>query len=84
MSCKKYVTETKVFGQSSQTDTNCNSVIFVNTGTTNVTIDGFTLTPNQSWNITGYTDEILVKTYNFNFSGAGTNQLTVLFKRYVS
>ena len=81
--CKKYITETKVFNVSGQTDSNCNSLIFVNTGTTSVTIDGFTLTPNQSWNITGYTNEMNVKVYSFNFSGTGTNQLTALFKRYV-
>lgn len=83
MTCKKYITETKIFSQNGQTDTNCNSLIFVNQGTSNVTIDGFLLTPNQSWNITGYTDEMLVKTYSFNFSGSGVNQLTCLFKRYV-
>ena len=81
--CRKYITETKVFIQSSQTDSNCNSMVFVNTGTSNVTIDGFTLTTSQSWNITGYNNEMNVKVYNFNFSGAGTNQLTVIFKRYV-
>lgn len=83
MSCKKFITETKVYSASNSTDTNCNSVIFVNTGTTNVTIDGFTLTPNQSWNITGNENEMLVKVYYFNFSGTGVNSLTVLFKRYV-
>ena len=83
MTCKKYITETKIFSQNGQTDTNANSIIFVNQGTTNVTVDGFLLTPNQSWNIMGYTDELCVKTYSFNFSGAGVNQLTVLFKRYV-
>jgi len=83
MSCQKYITETKIFTSNTQTDTNCNSVIFVNTGTSNVTIDGFTLTPNQSWNITGNKDEILVKVYSLNFSGSGVNQLTALFKRYI-
>jgi hypothetical protein len=58
-------------------------VIFVNTGTSNVTIDGFTLAPNQSWNITGNADEMNIKVYSFNFSGSGVNQLTALFKRYV-
>jgi len=83
MSCKKFITETKIFSQSSQTDTNANSVIFVNQGTSNVTVDGFLLTPNQSWNITGNENEINVKVYSFNFSGSGVNQLTVIFKRYV-
>jgi hypothetical protein len=83
MNCKKFITETKIFSASSQTDTNANSVIFVNQGTSNVTVDGFLLTPNQSWNITGNENEINVKVYSFNFSGTGVNQLTVIFKRYV-
>jgi hypothetical protein len=83
MICKKYITETKIFSQSSQTDTNANSIIFVNQGTSNVTVDGFLLTPNQSWNITGNENEINVKIYSFNFSGTGVNQLTVIFKRYI-
>lgn len=83
MNCKKFITETKIFSQSSQTDTNANSVIFVNQGTSNVTVDGFLLTPNQSWNITGNENEMNVKVYSFNFSGSGVNQLTVIFKRYV-
>jgi hypothetical protein len=83
MTCKKFITETKIFSQSSQTDTNANSVIFVNQGTSNVTVDGFLLTPNQSWNITGNENEMNVKVYSFNFSGTGVNQLTVIFKRYV-
>lgn len=83
MNCKKFITETKIFSASSQTDTNANSVIFVNQGTSNVTVDGFLLTPNQSWNITGNENEMNVKVYSFNFSGTGVNQLTVIFKRYV-
>jgi hypothetical protein len=83
MTCKKFITDTKIFSQSSQTDTNANSIIFVNQGTSNVTVDGFLLTPNQSWNITGNENEINVKVYSFNFSGTGVNQLTVIFKRYV-
>ena len=83
MACVKFITETKIFQQSGQTDTNANSVIFVNQGTSNVTVDGFLLTPNQSWNITGNRDEINIKVYSFNFSGAGINQLTVILKRYV-
>ena len=83
MACVKFITETKIFQQSGQTDTNANSVIFVNQGTSNVTIDGFLLTPNQSWNITGNENEINVKVYSFNFSGSGVNQLTVILKRYV-
>lgn len=83
MSCRQYITETKIFTQSSSTDSNCNSLIFVNTGTSNVNIDGLVLTPNQSLNITGNENEVNVKIYYFNFTGAGTNGLTILFKRYI-
>jgi len=83
MSCRQYTTEIKIFSVSGQTDSNANSLIFVNQGTTNVSIDGFVLTPNQSWNITGNKDEINIKVYSFNFIGVGTNQLTVVYKRYV-
>lgn len=83
MSCRQYITETKTFVQSGSTDTNCNSVIFVNTGTSNVNVDGLQLTPNQSLNITGNENEVNVKIYYFNFTGAGTNALTILFKRYI-
>lgn len=83
MNCKQYITETKVFTQSGSTDTNCNSLIFVNTGTSNVNLDGLILTPNQSLNITGNENEINVKIYYFNFTGAGTNALTIIYKRYI-
>lgn len=83
MACKRYITETKIFSASGQTDSNANSMIFVNQGTSNVTVDGFLLTPNQSWNIIGNENEINIKVYQFNFSGSGTNQLTVIYKRYV-
>ena len=83
MACRKYITETKIFSASGQTDSNANSMIFVNQGTSNVTVDGFLLTPNQSWNITGNLDEINIKVYSFSFSGTGINQLTVIYKRYV-
>lgn len=83
MSCRQYITETKIFTQSNSTDTNCNSLIFVNTGTSNVNIDGLVLTPNQSLNITGNDNEINVKIYYFNFTGAGTNSLTIIYKRYI-
>jgi hypothetical protein len=83
MKCREYITETKIYSSSGQTDTNANSVIFVNQGTSNVTVDGFLLTPNQSWNITGNVDEINVKVYSFTFGTSGTNQLTVILKRYV-
>jgi hypothetical protein len=83
MSCRQYTTETKIFSIASQTATNSNSVLFINTGNTTVNVDGLILQPSQSWSIDGNENEILIKTYSFSF-GAGTNpNLTVIYKRYL-
>jgi hypothetical protein len=80
---QKYVTETKVYFQSGQTPSECNSIAFINTGTTNVIIEGLVLLPTQSWSVAGNFCEINVKYYNFVFSGVGNNSLTVIIKRYL-
>jgi hypothetical protein len=79
----KYITETKIFFQNSQTDTNANSVIFVNTGADSVNVDGLVLQPSQSFEITGNANEMLVKVYSFNFLTTVGPQLTVIYKRYL-
>jgi hypothetical protein len=81
--CKKYVTETKIYSTSGQTDSQCNSILFINTGSNNVTIDGLTLQPNQSWSVEGNREEINIHTYPFSFSSATGSNLTIIFKRYV-
>lgn len=83
MSCRQYITETKIFTSGSQTDSNCNSLLFVNTGTDPVNIDGLVLQPSQSWAIEGNQDEILIKVYSFSFTGSTGPNLTVIFKRYL-
>jgi len=81
--CKKYVTETKIYSTSGQTDSMCNSILFINTGSNNVTIDGLTLQPSQSWSIEGNRDEMNIHTYPFAFSSTTGSNLTIIFKRYV-
>jgi len=79
----QYITETKIFFQTGSTPSNCNSILFVNTGIINVIIDGLQLVPNQSWTVDGNQGEINLKTYYFTFaSGAGAG-LTVIYKRYL-
>jgi hypothetical protein len=81
---QNYITETKVFQNGGQTDANCNSLLFINTGQSDLTIDGFKLTPNQSWSILGNRGEQLVKTYSFSFADTSKEcSLTVIFKRYI-
>jgi hypothetical protein len=84
MACIQYITETKIFSTNTQTDTNANSVLFINTGADKVVIDGLLLQPSQSWSIEGNVNEILVKVYNFQFLSFNMPSLTVIYKRYVN
>ena len=83
MGCKKYITETKTYVQGGQVDAFCNSLLFINTGSDVVNIDGLNLQPNQSWSIEGNFDEINIKSYSFRFVTQTAPQLTAIFKRYV-
>ena len=83
MGCQRYITETKIFVANSQTDSNCNSIIFINSGSVNVTVDNVVLAPNQTLSIDGNKDEINVKVYEFNFAAGSNPQLTIIFKRYI-
>ena len=83
MICRKYTTDTKIFLRDGQADTDCNSVIFYNTGTNSVNVDGVVLQQGQQLRIEGNENEQLVKVYNFQFSGALVSELTVIYKRYI-
>jgi len=83
MACQRYITETKIFYSNNQTDSNCNSIIFINSGSVNVTVDNVVLAPNQTLAIDGNKDEMNVKVYEFNFASGSNPQLTVVFKRYL-
>jgi hypothetical protein len=82
--CKKYITETKIFSSSGQTESLCNSILFINTGSNNVNIDGLVLQPSQSLRIDGNREELNIHTYPFAFSSSTGSNLTIIFKRYVS
>ena len=81
---QQYTTETKVFNLAGQTDSNCNSILFINTGSTGVYVDGVLINSGQSFAIDGNRGEILVKTYSFNFvNQALSPNLTIVYKRYL-
>ena len=84
MACRQYITETKIYVQNGQTPSQCNSILFINTGGDAVSIDGVILQPLQSWEISGNRDEMNVKTYPFTFITTISPQLTIIFKRYVT
>jgi hypothetical protein len=79
-----YETITKIYSVSGQTDTMSNSLIFLNTGSAPVIIDGIVLQPSQSFSILGNYGEVNTKVYNFNFKGNTARELTVIYKRYIS
>jgi hypothetical protein len=85
MKLQKYITETKLYYLSGQTPTNCNSIIFYNTGSSKVIIDGIPLTQLQQIVITGSWCELLVKQYSFEFvqTAESRNELTIIYKKYV-
>lgn len=83
MNCKRYTTETKVFSSNGQTDSNCNGLTFVNTGSVSVTVDNLLLQPGQQLTITGNENEVCVKIFYFTFPAGLNPSLTVIFKRYI-
>jgi hypothetical protein len=79
-----YETITKIYSLSGQTDAFSNSLIFLNTGSAPVIIDGIVLQPSQSFSILGNYGEVNTKIYAFNFKGNTARELTVIYKRYIS
>lgn len=63
---------------------NCNTIQFVNNGTSNVIINqSATIIPGASLNIEGNENEIVITPFNISFSGAGTNNCLVIVKTFV-
>jgi hypothetical protein len=60
--------------------TDCNSIIFINSGTTNAVIENVILAPSQSFVIDGNELEYTTTTLQINFSGTGQNNLIVVKK----
>lgn len=58
----------------------CNSIIFLNKGVANASINGVTLSTDQSLSLDCNKDEMDKSTYSINFSGARTQILNVVKK----
>ncbi len=66
-------------------DSNCNSITFINYGTSLATIEqSIQLANGQSFTIEGNENEICVKQFLITFSGAGTNNVVVVKKNYIN
>lgn len=88
MNITKYTTTTEVFYNQTEIKSDCNSILFVNTGTTNAIVDGLLLNPGQQLQISGNECELNVKSYPVAFqalTGESTNigSVTVIRKFFV-
>lgn len=61
----------------------CNSITFVNIGTSNALIGAYVIIPGAFLSIPGNLGEMDVTQYSLSFSGAGANNLTIMRKFYV-
>lgn len=84
MACKKFITETKILSNNTTVDSNCNSIVFYNTGTANVFVDGIKITPGTSFSFIGNFDEMNIKYYSILFAQIGMPEITIIYKRYVA
>jgi len=60
--------------------TNCNSITFINLGTTVAIVENVIIQPSQSFAIDGNANEYMEITLQINFSGIGNNNLIVVKK----
>lgn len=81
---QKFYIEIKQFYTSQKVSSDCNEITFLNTGSTNVTVSGVLLVPNQSLAISGNAGEIDTTQYDIVFSTLVStgNQLTIIRKLY--
>lgn len=83
-SFQKYYIEVKDFYTSQKVSSDCNEITFINTGTTNLTVEGILLVPNQSLRIQGNIGEIDTTQYDIIFTTLTNvgNKLTIIRKLY--
>ena len=74
--------ETKIFITNTRISSNSNAITFINTGSVNFTINDLTISPGQSFGVTGNDNEIDTTSYNLVFPSpnAPGNGCTVIRK----
>ena len=81
---QKFYIETKFYYTNQKVSSDCNDITFLNSGTTNVEVEGILLLPNQSLRIQGNVGELDTTQYQINFATLVStgNKLAVLRKLY--
>lgn len=78
-----YVTANEIVNSNKQVQSNCNSIIFYNIGSTTVIIDQLVLPQGCSWTIDGNKDEINISFYNVSFLNDGANPSLCITRKIV-
>ena len=81
----KYATDFYTVDVSQYVETDCNTVTFINYGTSIVTIENVPLQQNQSFSISGNAGEITNQKFFVNFGTSATgNNCVIIRKRYIN
>jgi len=79
---KKYITEILAITSDQPLRLETNAFTLLNNGTTNASINNFTLIPGASYSDNGWPNEINVSQYNVKFD-TGVGELILFRKKYV-
>lgn len=83
MNFQKFIEEYQTYNTPSEIRSECNAITFINTGTTNLQINGVNLVPGAQLISEGNEGEFNVTRYRLSFT-AGTNEIcTVIRKIYI-
>jgi hypothetical protein len=80
---QKFIEEYQTYNTPAEIRSECNAITFINTGTSNVQINGINLTPGQQLISEGNEGEYNATRYRLSFTGAGTEICTVIRKVYI-
>lgn len=83
MSLQKFIEEYQTYNTPSEIRSECNAITFINTGTSNLQINGVDLIPGAQLISEGNENEYNVTRYRLSFSGGGNEICTVIRKVYI-
>jgi len=84
MPCRqKYYNDISIYQIGQYVQSDCSDITFLNTGTSNINVNGVILLPNQSIQFNANANEIDITKYQFFFVGVGVRNCTVIRKLYV-
>jgi hypothetical protein len=83
MNLQNFTEEYQTYNAPSEIRSECNAITFINTGSSNVQINGINLVPGAQLVSVGNEGEKNTTRYRLSFSGAGNEICTVIRKIYV-